>query len=135
MTRHSNSYAVAPSSLTLSFVGSTVSYGASIDPHASAQPGDLAVLWDYRADGGSLEPDAMGAWTSLKQSGNGTERNGRTWMRVIPGGGLGTVTPGGGSAGNWRLKAMPIFRPSRTPSLITPSTWNGQKTSGTPSMQ
>lgn len=108
---------------------------------ATAQAGDLAVLFDgavkYGFSGDIPSTVVPSGWTSIKNITMGTNDfhavRSIGSCRVLTAGEPGSSIVGMNS--DYENKMVAIFRPDRTITTVTPSTWEGQITNGNPSSQ
>jgi len=121
----------AAPTLTLTFINSAVSSGASITIPAAALENDIAFLADFQVGGSdNLVPSGF---TALANGDDGGATRLRTSYLVLG------AAPGGtsvtGMDGSPDSKVMLVFRPSITASSIATPTWNSQGRSGNPDPQ
>lgn len=126
-------------SLSLTFVTSGTSTSASIAIPASAQAGDLAVVFDgsFNTNSASITAVTPYGWTTVVNdySGYGGDDGARLKVnrKVLVSGDLSTSPTFSTSTTN--RKMILIFRPSKAIASVTASSWNSELTSSDPSQQ
>ncbi len=112
----------ANSSLTLSFIGTTLSGGDNIAPHVNAQAGDLAIFCHA-----AISLNDPNGYTSIHGTGNSLRVSGR----ILQSGDLGVNLTGVFGSPN-APKALRIFRPSKAISSFSGVNWSQSQSSGNP---
>lgn len=112
-------------SLSLSFIASNTSLSNTVVIPASAQEGDLAVMFDAA---GNSSPSAVtpSGWTNVANVGTGFLRV-EAHYRVLTAGLAGT--PVTGMNDDEEAKICMVFRPSRAIASVVSSTWTTQAAS------
>lgn len=112
-------------SLSLSFVASNTSLASTVVIPASAQEGDLAVMFDAA---GNSAPSAVtpSGWTNVANVGTGSLRV-EAHYRVLAAGLAGTSVTGMNN--DEEAKICMVFRPSRAIASVVASTWLTQAAS------
>jgi hypothetical protein len=123
---------------SFNYITNSTSTTSTIGIPATAQVGDIAILFDYAQASGTTSPTAVTptGWTSLQSRVSQTTNPacaGATWYKTLVSGDPGsTVTCMSSSVMN---KMIVIYRPSLTPNTITASNGNIQATASAPSSQ
>jgi hypothetical protein len=118
--------------LTLTFINSAVSSGASITIPAAALENDIAFLADFSIDGSdNILPSGFTSLANTLAEGDARLRTSYRVLGSSPGGT--SVTGMNGATSN--AKVMLVFRPSITALSIAVPTWSGEGRSGDPANQ
>ena len=110
--------------MALSFVASAESASSAITIPATAQVGDLAVLFDYAwVNPGPATDVTPSGWTNIAGNAAASFYRYRVTYKIVALGEPGSSVTG--MAGTQNDKVMLVFRDSGGPILsVTPSTWN-----------
>lgn len=121
----------AAPTLTLTFINSAVSSGASITIPAAALENDIAFLADFSRDGSdNILPSGFTSLANTLAEGDARLRASYRVLGSSPGGT--SVTGMNGATSN--AKVMLVFRPSLTVTVAVP-TWSGAGGTGDPANQ
>lgn len=121
------------------FVASATSTGTTITIPATAQPGDLAVL--FNAIGASSVTAAVPTGftsiidTSLLGGLGGDNRSIASYKRLVTGEPNSVITGMTGGDAGFRTMIMLVFRPIGRIAVVTIPAWTGQATDGNPTLQ
>ena len=128
-----NPYAFGSVALTLTLVDSGVASSTTIALPTGWAEGDLAILYEYAIDDGTvtLGSDPAG-WTLISKEDTLSGAKGRMFYRVLQ---SGDSSPNTGTTADEVNTGIIAYRPSRPIVAVTPSTWNKQGTMGNPSPQ
>lgn len=121
------------SGLTFTFLASATASAPSITIPAAAIAGDYAILFDFtKQNSGSVSAVTPTGWTNLKNDSVVSTDGYRAMVshRILTGGG--SVT---GMNDTSNRKALLVFRPTVAIAALTPSSWNGEATTGNPTSQ
>lgn len=117
---------------SVSLFSSTTSTASTIAWPGSLQAGDLALLTDYA--GGVSVPTTVvpSGFTQIANVVGGTVSRMIESYRILDGTETGNIT---GMSSVGQTKVLRIFRGNKAIVTVTPSTWNGEGTTGNPSPQ
>lgn len=121
------------SGLTLSFVASAVTGGSTFTIPASAQAGDVAILFDRVSNTTTPTSVVPSGYTQIANNVQATER-GIVSYKKLEAGDPGS-TPTGMNGDTFNSKIATVFRPSSAISTVTVGSVNGQATGDNPSQQ
>jgi len=119
----------------VTYVGTAESTGANITIPATAQSGDIAVLYDAALNSsGSPTLVTPAGWTNKVNSTLVTNYRAAVCVKVLDGSDAGmSITGMSGTSEN--SKQMLVFRPATVAGSVTFSTFNTEYSSGNPSAQ
>lgn len=118
--------------ITLTLVGTNGTASGTVSLPGSPAAGDIAVYLQYVRDTG-LTLGVPSGYTQVAAETTSADAQAQAGYKILTGGEtqIATGTSGTTSCGTY----CKVYRPSRSISAVTPSTWNKEFTNGNPSSQ
>lgn len=117
----------------LSFVASETSTASTITIPASAQEGDVAILYDVANSGSTPTSVTPTGWTSIRSDAGSISRQNSSAKVLVAADAGASIT--GMSGTNWENKTLIVVRPNVPARSFVAAGANGETTSGTPANQ
>lgn len=118
----------------LSFVASATSESVGITIPASAQPGDVAILYDVASNSSSLPTSVTpSGWTAIRNDAGTVSRQNSSAKILVSGDAGSSVS--GMNGGLWENKCLIVLRPNVPANAFTVAGANGEISTSAPANQ